>query len=367
MSEGSAWNSARNVLCVRLDNLGDVLMTTPALRALKRGGVDRRITLLASRSGAALAPFLDDVDDVIVYDPPWAKHDHHDANDDARVIHMLKAARFDAAVIFTVYSQSPLPAAFLCRLAGIPKVLAHCRENPYELISDWRPETEPASEIRHEVRRQLDLVASVGALNDQPFMSFRTRRTDRARLRTKLAAHGGIPGPWMVLHAGATAPSRRYPAAYFARALQMLGPRAGTIVLTGDASERGLAAEIAAMAGPVAPTVNVAGELELGEFACLLEEATLLLSNNTGPVHIAAALGTPVVDVYALTNPQHTPWAVPQRVLFKDVPCKYCYRSLCPEGHHACLRGVAPEEVCEAVLELLEETGSVLRAPANMI
>jgi ADP-heptose:LPS heptosyltransferase len=68
---------------------------------------------------------------------------------------------------------------------------------------------------------------------------------------------------------------------------------------------------------------------------------------------MAAALGTPVVDLYALTNPQHTPWETPHRVLFHDVPCKYCYKSVCPEGHHDCLRRVPPEAVVRAARELL--------------
>ena len=62
---------------------------------------------------------------------------------------------------------------------------------------------------------------------------------------------------------------------------------------------------------------------------------------------------TPVVDLYALTNPQHTPWAVPHRVLSHDVPCKYCYRSICPLGHHRCLRGIEPASVVAAALALL--------------
>ncbi len=77
------------------------------------------------------------------------------------------------------------------------------------------------------------------------------------------------------------------------------------------------------------------------------------MSNNTGPVHVAAAVGTPVVDLYALTNPQHTPWQVPNRVLNYDVPCKYCYKSVCPMGHHNCLQLVTPQSVVQAALELL--------------
>jgi ADP-heptose:LPS heptosyltransferase len=68
-------------------------------------------------------------------------------------------------------------------------------------------------------------------------------------------------------------------------------------------------------------------------------------------VHVAAAVGTPVVDLYALTNPQHTPWLVPHRVLSKDVPCRNCYKSVCPQGHHACL-DVGVEEVVAAASEL---------------
>jgi ADP-heptose:LPS heptosyltransferase len=79
----------------------------------------------------------------------------------------------------------------------------------------------------------------------------------------------------------------------------------------------------------------------------------VLLAGNTGPVHLAAAVGTPVVDLYALTNPQHTPWAVPSVVLSRDVPCRWCYSSVCPEGHHRCLRGVTPREIVEAALSLV--------------
>jgi ADP-heptose:LPS heptosyltransferase len=102
-----------------------------------------------------------------------------------------------------------------------------------------------------------------------------------------------------------------------------------------------------------APTHSLAGELDLGSLAALLERAPLVISNNTGTVHVAAAVGTPVVDLYALTNPQHMPWLVPHRVLFHDVPCKFCYKSICPEGHQDCLRLVTPETVVNAATELL--------------
>jgi ADP-heptose:LPS heptosyltransferase len=156
-----------------------------------------------------------------------------------------------------------------------------------------------------------------------------------------------------VLHPGGTAPSRRYPPERFADAARCLTVDHGqTVVFTGTDDEQGIVEEIRQRMG--VPSVSLAGDLDLGEMIALIAEAPLLVSNNTGPVHVAAAVGTPVVDLYALTNPQHTPWNVPHRVLFRDVPCKYCYKSVCPQGHHACLRDVAPGEVVAAALALLD-------------
>jgi ADP-heptose:LPS heptosyltransferase len=98
---------------------------------------------------------------------------------------------------------------------------------------------------------------------------------------------------------------------------------------------------------------SLAGRLDLAGLAALIERAPLLICNNTGPAHVAEAVGTPVVDLYALTNPQHTPWAVPSRVLNRPVPRAPCFKGVCPEGHHDCLRLVEPGEVVGAALDLL--------------
>lgn len=351
------WEDAQKILCIRLDNMGDVLMTTPAMRALKSVALSRHITLLASPSGAALAPYLPFIDKTIVYDAPWVKTEKNDPGADNDLLSTLRAERFDAAVIFTVYSQSSLPAALLCRLAGIPLTLAYCRENPYHLLSNWIPEAEPELITRHETQRQLDLVEHVRAHAKDARLVFLTKETDRERLYEKLdAARIRSDEPWIIAHCGASAPSRRYPVENYVKALRQLGTRAGQVILTGDVSEQNLTQEIMQKCGKKVPLFNLAGMLTLGEFACLIEDASLLLSNNTGPVHLAAALGTPIVDLYALTNPQHKPWMVPHRVLSHDVPCKNCYRSVCPEKHHDCLRLVTPESVREAVIDLIAGT-----------
>jgi lipopolysaccharide heptosyltransferase II len=350
------WTDVRHVLCIRLDNMGDVLMTTPAMRALRASGKGRTLTLMASRCGAALAPFLSDVDHCIAYDAAWVKNDSIGLSQDRAAIETLQGGHYDAAVIFTVYSQSALPAAMMCHLAGIPRVLAHSRENPYRLLNPWVRESEPEAGVRHEVRRQLDLVAEVGASCSDQRLAFRTRDVDRASMWALLRQRGIDPSEhWIVAHCGASAESRRYGADAFARALSLVEADGRRILLTGTMSERKLIAHIAAHCEPGTGPVNLAGALTLGELACLIEDADLLISNNTGPVHIAAAVQTPIVDLYALTNPQHTPWQVTHRVLSCDVPCRYCYRSVCPQGHNACLNGIAPETVAQAATELLRQ------------
>src|SRR5207249_855247 len=189
-------------------------------------------------------------------------------------------------VIFTVNSQSPLPAAVLCLLAGIGRRLAHCRENPYSLLTDWVPDLEIVAPIRHEVRRQLDLLAAVGLEPPDEHLSIR------------------VP--------------------------------------------------------------DTAGRLPFPEPAALAAVAPLLITNTPAPAHLAAAVGTPVVDLYALTNLQHTPWAVPSRILSVDVPCRGCLRSVCPLGHNRCLRGVEPAEIVAATLDLAREVGLVVPEPLEV-
>lgn len=355
MSTTDAWSKAERLLCVRLDALGDVLMTGPAIRALRQARPGRSVTLLTSPAGAGAAELLPEVDEVIVYDAPWMKATppRSDGRPELAMTERLRAGRFDAAVVFTVYSQNPLPSAFLCYLADVPLRLAHCRENPYQLLTDWAPDHEPGRLVRHEVRRQLDLVASVGARTADERMSLRVPAGARQRVAGRLRALGiDLGRPWVLIHPGASAPSRRYPPESFAEVARRLVAESGLpVVFTGNAAERPLVESIQAASG--APSVSLAGELSLGELAALVWLAPVLVANNTGPVHIAASVGTPVVDLYALTNPQHTPWGVPHRVLFHDVPCKFCYKSVCPEGHHDCLRLVPPGAVAGAARDLL--------------
>ena len=150
----------------------------------------------------------------------------------------------------------------------------------------------------------------------------------------------------------ASAPSRRYPPARYAEvARRLVADDNLHLAVTGSADEHAVVGAVCGRAH--ARVQDLAGMRDLGALAALIARGRLLISNNTGPVHIAAAVGTPVVDLYALTNPQHTPWKIPNRVLFHDVGCRYCDRGACPQGFHDCRNGVMPVEVVAAARELL--------------
>jgi ADP-heptose:LPS heptosyltransferase len=307
---------------------------------------------------AALRPHLPMLDEVIGCHAPWVKAGaaalagEPTGAAERALLQRLLDARFDAAILFTVCTQSALPAALLCRMAGIALVLAHTRERAYGLLSDEvRDHDVVGPGMRHEVRRQLDLVAAVGFATRDERLRFTVRDRDHEAAATLLRGAGLAPhSPYVLLHPGASAASRRYPPEAFGAAAARLQRDGLQVVLCGGAGEAGLLDQVrAALPGPVVAVQPP----DLGTLAGLIARAQVLVGNNSAPAHLAAALGTPVVDLYALTNPQHTPWQVPARVLSRDVPCRNCLQSVCPQAHHECLRGVAPDAVAEAVRLLL--------------
>ncbi|WP_345948236.1 glycosyltransferase family 9 protein [Mucilaginibacter sp. PAMB04274] len=313
------WLNCKKILCIRPDNMGDLLMTTPALRALKQT-FNAQITVLTSSMAAGIASMIPEIDEVITFDVPWVKTSTASGQEAVTaVVNQLKQQQFDAAVTFTVYSQNPLPTVMLAYLAGIPLRLAYCRENPYQLLTNWVPDKEPYDIIRHQVRRDLDLVASVGAFTEDERLSLQLPDL-WPQVAQKLQQLGvDIQKPWLVMHPGVSEPKREYPQERWAEAAQKAVNELGYQVLfTGSGSEQAMAASIQGLAG--VGTFNVAGQFKLSEFATLIAQAPVVVSVNTGTVHIAAATNTPTVVLYALTNPQHTPWMVPSQVLSYSVP-----------------------------------------------
>lgn len=350
----NSWGEAKNILCVRLDAMGDVLMTTPAMKLLKEALAGRTITLLTSPSGAKIAESIPLFDDVIVYEAPWLKASglKNDPAPDFEMIKTLKDKHFDGAVIFTVYSQNPLPSALMLYLTKIPLRAAYCRENPYSLLTHWIKEEEPEIRVRHEVKRHLDLVEKLGCQNVNLPLVLKVKDEAQETLRQKLEKRNvQFSNKWIIIHAGSTAESRRYSEMGFAEISDRLIEEGFQVLFTGSPEERELICDIEKLMKKKA--VNLVGELSLNELIALISKSPLLISNNSGPVHMAAALGTPVVVLYALTNPQHTPWLVPHHVLYYDVDCKFCYKSVCPMGTNACLNMVRSDEIVQKAMELL--------------
>ena len=353
------WQGAKRILAIRLDNLGDVLVTTPAIHAIRESLPDASITLLASSVGAQAGRLDPDIDDVIVYPAPWMDPWHElplDPEREQRMIETIAAREFDAAIIFTSFRQSPLPAAYLCYLAGIPLRAAASIDGPGSLLTTRHKHPE---RMMHEVERGLDLVSALGIGTVNRDLVLSVPDTARAQAIDALTQKGiDHSRPLIALHPGCSMPARTYPWEMFSEVVSLAVQRLGAVVaLTGVEAERELVERVMERVAPAARSSvhSFAGELSFPAFCGLIEAADLTITNNTGPMHVSAAVKTPVVVLFALTNPpeQWGPWRVPHRQLFHDVPCRICYSRVCPYGHE-CLTLVTPDMVVDAAHQLLD-------------
>jgi len=376
------WRDARRVLAVRLDNLGDVLVTSPALRAIKESLPQASLTLLASPIGAQVGRLNPYVDDVIVYQAPWMdpwSQLPQDTDRERAMVETVAVGGFDGAIIFTSFRQSSLPAAYLCYMAGIPLRLAASIDGPGSLLTTRHKHPE---HMMHEVERGLDLVGAIGLGAKADDLVLKAPDDARVRLAQRLpppplplrgtppllpnAGEGSNCGsPLVVVHPGCSMPARTYPWEMFGRVVDLLVERMGaTVVVTGAADERELVERVRGLVRePNRDRVlGMAGTLPFDEFCTLIERADLTITNNTGPMHVSAAVKTPVVALFALTNPpeQWGPWRVPHRQLYHEVSCRICYKRTCPYNHE-CLTLVSPEDVVDAARQLLDESN---RTPA---
>jgi lipopolysaccharide heptosyltransferase II len=350
------WQAARRVLLIRLDNLGDVLVTTPAMHAVRQSLPDAELTLLASPVGAQVGRLNPDLDNVIVYDAPWMdpwSQLPQQPEREQAVIAQIAERRFDGAIIFTSYHQSALPAAYLCYLAAIPLRAAASIDGPGSLLTTRHKHPE---RMMHEVERGLDLVGALGMTTDETDLVLAVPDAARDELSSVLAACAVDPQkPLVVIHPGCSMPARTYPWEMYADvADELIEQLDVSVVLTGAEAERELVERV--QARMTRHAVAVAGDLSFPAFCGLIETADLTITNNTGPMHISATLKTPVIALFALTNPpeQWGPWHVRHRQLYHDVPCRICYQRSCPYGHE-CLRLISPAMVVDAASEMLAE------------
>src|SRR2546427_9330187 len=197
------WAQVKRVLAIRLDNLGDVLVTTPALHAIKTSLPAATLTLLTSPVGAQVARLNSDLDDLIVYEAPWMDPWHklpQDSQREQKMIATIQERHFDGAIIFTSFHQSSLPAAYLCYLADIPLRLAASIDGPGSLLT-----TRHKHPVRtmHEVERGLDLVSAIGLTTPDRDLVLQVPEESRSHIDTLLAASNGRGNrPLVVVHPG---------------------------------------------------------------------------------------------------------------------------------------------------------------------
>ena len=344
--------SAPHVLVARLDNDGDVLLTGPAIRAVAASAA--RVTLLCGPRGRRAAELLPGVDDVVEFRAEWIDPDPP-AVDRARTlafVDTLAALRADQAIVCTSFHQSALPTALLLRLAGVPEIAAISDDYPGSLL-DVRHRI---GDDVHEVERALSLAATLG---------YRLPAGDHGRLDVLRPAAGrenpaGDDG-YVVVHPGASVPARAWPPERHAELVDALLAAGWRVVVTGGPAERALTRRVAGRSRP--GVLDLGGKTSLGQLAEVLASAEAVVVGNTGPAHLAAAVGTPVVSLFAPTVPAAVwrPWGVPHVLLgVLDIACAGCRASECPIPGHPCLSAVDADEVIGALRRLVASRDHVL-------
>ncbi|WP_028048277.1 glycosyltransferase family 9 protein [Cellulomonas sp. URHD0024] len=326
------------VLAVRLDSDGDVLLTGPAIRALGRLG---EVDLLVSPGGLQAGSLLPGVRSVWTFDPPWSGLSPAPVDPVAvqALVDRLRAAQHARAVVFTSFHQSPLPAALVLRLAGVPFVVATSEDYPGSLLDVRHPRPQGL----HEVVAALRLAESAGG-------GLRPGDDGRLAVRRPLPEVRSLvpPGPYVVVHPSASVPARAPSPAHARQIVRDLCDAGWEVVVTGGPTDTRLTAGVAQ--SPAA--VDLGGRTSLAELAGVLAGAAAVVVGNTGPAHLAAAVGTPVVSLFSPVVPadRWAPFGVPHVVLGdQGAACADTRARLCPLVGHPCLGSVPTEAVVEAV------------------
>ncbi|GAA2372431.1 glycosyltransferase family 9 protein [Nonomuraea africana] len=321
----------------RPDSAGDVLLAGPAIRAVRARAEE--VVLLAGPLGRAAAELLPCVDRVIEWRTPWIDADPPPVTGEhvARLMALLPDA--DEALILTSFHQSALPLALLLRLRGVGRITAISNDYPGSLL-DVRVRVD---ESRHlpEAERMLAVARAAG---------YEPRDDGRLAVRTPPPSLAGPPG-YVVVHPGTTAPARAWPPERHREAVEALVAEGFRVVVTGTGSEKALTSTVAGR-----HAVDLGGMTTMAELSGVLSEACALVCGNTGPAHLAAAVGTPVVSLFSPVVPAErwAPYGVPY-VLLGDqrAACKDSRARLCPVRGHPCLSTVTAEQVVKAVRELV--------------
>jgi len=344
----------RRVLLLRLERIGDLLMVLDAICDASGAWPDAEIDLAVGRWNAPLASLIPGVEHVHVASVPWlARGEQADSwSGLVSKAREWRSRRYDLVVNF----EPDIRSNALAWLSGAPRRVGYGSGGGAALLTHALT-YEPQKHVRDNARR-LIASAAEGRASTSASGGVRLQVPEDAteRARTILSSAGR---PLVGVHAsGGRASKQWYPSRFAEVAARVARSRHATIVLTGGPGDRALVDEIRPALGGL-PIIDAVGALDLVDLAALLAELDVLVTGDTGPMHLAAAMNTPVVALFGPSNPdRYGPLGTKSRVLRIDLPCSPCGQVRLPpercRGHVPdCLHGIDVDSVVAAVDELL--------------
>lgn len=340
----------KNILVRGPNWAGDVVMATPGLRALRAAFPQARITVQLRPGLEALlagAPWCDAVTSVRSY--------HKGARAMLAEARSLRAQNFDLGICL----PDSFSSALLMRLAGIPERVGYARGGRGCLLTQKVVAPPTAAQGRVMLARELHvlgLIEALGAPRRGTQLELFTTPVEEAEAERALVEQGVGAAQRIVVFAPGAAygPSKIWPPEYFAKLGDELVRRTDvSVVLVGSPGERALAEAIVSKMG--ARAANLVGAVSLGAVKAVLKRAALMVCNDAGARHIAVAFGVPSLVLFGPTNIEKTNMNLERVEVFtENVPCRPCYKRVCPIDH-PCLRRILPERLLAAALPLLSE------------
>jgi heptosyltransferase-2 len=327
--------------------IGDSVMALGALRSLRIHYPSAKLTVLAKPWVEELYQGCEAVDGSFRFDVKGA---HAGPRGFVRLARALNRWRFDLAVLF----PNAFRAAAVARAAGIPERWGYGTDGRSWLLTRSVPPA-PRPFGRHQAHYYLDLIRALGIRPGPPNIGLATTPSMGEQAIKLLRTSGWHLGePLVGLHPGATNSSakRWVPERYAAVGDRLADGLGARVVLLGGPNEVALAEEIRSLMQK--PTLFLAGETSLGELMGVLESLAILVTNDSGPMHLASALGVPTVAIFGPTDERETgPLGRNARVVRQQVECSPCLHRECPTDHR-CMSRVQVDEICQVAMELLE-------------
>lgn len=342
----------RRILAIRLDPLGDLLLTRPALAAVRAKFPEAQLDLLALPFAALVGRLFPELDACYAYDvhqlrPSGNLLNRQNYTDLARLLATLRGREYDVALSFCGRVSS-----FFAWASGARWRFGLRGEAAANTLTHAVPGRR-YHRRRHEAEYCLAVAAAAGANERPPFRPIQLPDGITRPLGERFPEWFGATGQRIVIHPGASNgwAKRWTPEGFGAVARQLVSQRGALVALTGSRGEADLTSEIASAVG--AGVINLAGQVTLPELAGVMAAADLVISGDSGPLHLATQLGRPVVGIYGPSDPALSgPFSGQYDVVRLDLPCSPCYNAtapaICPLGHHRCMRDLAPAGVIAA-------------------